>query len=1012
MISRKLFSAILGASLALLCSAPVLAQLGTAGISGLVTDTNGAAVPNAHVVVKNKATGQTRETTASGEGIYTFQNLPPASYEIRVEAANFAPAVVEAVTLNVGEIPAINVTLSPAGAQATVVVTPGDVLNVDTNTSQVAGVINERTLTNLPLNGRNFLDLAFLIPGNAPAPNYDPTKTTTIEVSSAGQLGRGGNIAVDGADNNDDVVGGTLQNFPQDGIGEFQIATNRFSAEIGRSASSAINIVTKGGSNDIHGSGAFFFRNSRLSSVLPTLDRNLITTQGRPPFDREQYAASIGGPIKRDRAWFFAAFEYRNQDGVVITGVRDLTARRVVTSFSPAPLNDLLFTARGDWQTGKNDRMAFRFSVQHEDDVDRGSLRRPIGTADNRQHSFNRYNSFVYNWTHTFSSNVLNDFVFHENKFLNRIPSFVENKNEIRFPSVQDGGNFRIPQQTPQNRVQFRDNLSWTKGAHALKFGGEFQRIDAGAVFDLFGSGTIETTEDFGTLDRNGDGLVNDNDIVIADTIRSTAPVRPPTVNDLDNYYFAFYAQDDWKVRPNFTLNMGLRWEVDTDAKNLKHFNEINPILLPFVGSSRSREYNNFAPRIGFNWDPWRNGRTSIRGGYGIYYDRIVLEVPLLERLLDGRKLGIEVRLGSVCNTPDGSCGSAGTFLPGTPTLTNPFTGTAISGVGIGINILDKNLSTPYVQQFNLGFQRELTRDLIVSVDGIHSFGSKFIIGRFIGSVFNPSIGGNDDVVNIESSVKTWYDGLLVNVQKRFSNRYSFNASYTLQKSFNFSNDDQIPFQVPPLNHKNLRLDKGPPPNEERHRFTFHAVADLPYGFQLSPIYTLASAVPFDIQIPGGSRRICELQRNAGGRTFHIGSQLNAFITQLNAAGGSLCASQNSTTGEFQTRVILPLVRDDLKLGDNFQSFDLRLTKTFKFGERFSVQGIAEVFNLFNITNIRGVNNVNFSGFQNTLTRDSQNSADPGFLRSSSFGSAVQTAGGVFGTGGPRAFQFAARVNF
>jgi len=989
MISRKLFSAILGTSLALLWSAAVLAQLGTAGISGLVSDTNGAAVPNARVIVKNKATGQTRETTASGEGIYTFQNLPPASYEIRVEATNFAPAVVETVTLNVGEIPAINVTLSPAGAQASVVITPADVLSVDTNTSQVSGVINERTLASLPLNGRNFLDLAFLIPGNAPAPNYDPTKTTTIEVSSAGQLGRGGNIAVDGADNNDDVVGGTLQNFPQDGIGEFQIATNRFTAEIGRSASSAINIVTKGGSNDIHGSGAFFFRNSRLSSVLPTLDRSL----GRPPFDREQYAASIGGPIKRDRAWFFAAFEYRNQDGVVLVGVRDLTARRVITSFAPAPLNDLLFTARGDWQTGKNDRMAFRFSVQHEDDVDRGSLRRPIGTADNRQHSFNRYNSFVYNWTHTFSSNVLNDFVFHENKFLNRIPTFVENKNEIRFPSVQDGGNFRIPQQTPQNRVQFRDNLSWATGAHALKFGGEFQRIDAGALFDLFGSGTIETTEDFATRDRNGDGQVNDNDIVIADTIRSAAPVRPPTVDNLDNYYFAFYAQDDWKVRPNFTLNMGLRWEVDTDVKDLKHFNEINPILLPFTGSSRSREYNNFAPRIGFNWDPWRNGRTSIRGGYGIYYDRIVLEVPLLERLLDGRKLGIEVRLGSVLD-------GAGNFVPGTPTLANPFTGTPISGVGIGINILDKNLSTPYVQQFNLGFQREITRDLIVSVDGIHSFGSKFIIGRFIGSVFNPAIGGTDDVVNIESSVKTWYDGLLVSAQKRFSNRYSFNASYTLQKSFNFSNDDQIPFQVPPLNPNNLRLDKGPPPNEERHRFTFHAVADMPYGFQLSPIYTLASGVPFDIQLPPdiGGTRIPQLQRNAGGRTFRTGSELNTFINQYNT--GRPLVSR------------LPLVPDNVKLGDSFQSLDLRLTKTFRFSEHFNIQGIAEVFNLFNVTNIRGVNNVNFSGFQNTLLRDSANSADPGFLRSSRFGSAIQTAGGVFGTGGPRAFQFAVRVNY
>nr|MBA3256248.1 TonB-dependent receptor [Pyrinomonadaceae bacterium] len=959
-----------------------------------VLDTNGAAVPSARVVVKNKATGQTRETTTSGEGTYTLQNLPPATYEVRVEASNFAQAVVETVTLNVGEVLAINVTLSPAGAQASVVITPSDVLNVDTNTSQVAGVINERTLANLPLNGRNFLDLAFLIPGNAPAPNYDPTKTTTIEVSSAGQLGRGGNIAVDGADNNDDVVGGTLQNFPQDGIGEFQIVTNRFSAEIGRSASSAINIVTKGGSNEFHGSGAFFFRNSRLSAVLPTLDRGLVQTAGRPPFDREQYTASIGGPIKRDRAWFFAAFEYRNQDGVVITGVRDLTARRVVTSFSPALLNDLLFTTRGDWQTGKNDRMAFRYSDQREDDVDRGSLRRPIGTADNRQHSFNRYHSFVYNWTHTFSPAVLNDVVFHENNFLNRIPSFVENKNEIRFPSVQDGGNFRIPQQTPQNRVQFRDNLSWTTGAHALKFGGEFQRIDAGAVFDLFGSGTLFTTEDFASRDRNSDGQVNDNDIPVAITISSAAPVRPPTVDDLDNYYFAFYAQDDWKVRPNFTLNLGLRWEVDTDAKNLKHFDEINPILLPFVGSSRSREYNNFAPRVGFNWDPWSNGRTSIRGGYGIYYDRIVLEVPLLERLLDGRKLSLGVRTGSVLD-------ASGNFVPGTPTLANPFVGTLIPGAGaVGINILDKNLSTPYVQQFNLGVQREIAPDLVLSADFIHSFGSKFIIGRAIGSVFNPVAGGTDGVVNIESSVKNWYDGLLINAQKRFSHRYSFNASYTLQKSFNFSNDDQIPFQVGPLDNNNLRLEKGPPPNEERHRFTFYGVVDIPYGFQVSPIYTLASDVPFDIQLPPdiGGTRIPQLQRNAGGRTFRTGSELNVFINQFNA--GRPLASR------------LPLVRDELKLGDSFQSFDLRLTKTFRFSERFNIQAIAEVFNLFNVTNIRGVNNVNFSGFQNTLLRDSANSAAPGYLRSSSFGSAVQTAGGVFGTGGPRGFQFAVRINY
>lgn len=982
--------------LVLSLSPTVFAQLGTASISGTVTDQNGAAIAQARVVVKNKATGQAREAKTGEDGVYTIQNLLPATYEVRIEAPGFSASVVDNVELRVGEVPTVSLSLKPAGATEAVQVVASEAVGVDTTTSQVSGIISDRTLSNLPLNGRNFLDLAFLIPGNRPAPNYDPTKTTTIEVSSAGQLGRGGNIAVDGADNNDDVVGGTLQNFPQDGIQEFQIIVNRFSAEIGRSASSAINIVTKSGSNDIHGSAAFFFRNDTLSALPATLDKTIVETLGKPDFDREQYAGTLGGPIKRDRAWWFAAFEYRKQDSVVLTGVRDFGSRRVLTSFSDAPLRDTLLSGRGDWQVGGNDRMAFRYALQRENDVDRGSLRRPIGTADNRQHSFNNYQSFVHNWVHTFSPRLLNDFVFHENNFINLIPTFVENRNELRFPSVQDGGNFRIPQRTRQNRVQFRDNVSWTVGAHALKFGGEYQRLDTDAVFDLFGSGTIFLTEDFATRDRNGDGKIDDLDIPVALTIRSAAPVRPPTVPDVDNNFFAWYVQDDWKVRPNLTINIGLRYELDTNVKNTDNFDEINPILRPFLSpGGRERNKKNFGPRIGFNWDPFSDGRTSIHGGYGIYYDRIVLEVPLLERLLDGRALALEVRNGSELD-------ASGRFRSGTPTLASPFVGPLIPGAGaVGINIIDNNLDTPYVQQFNFGIQREVMRNLTVSVDGIHSFDSKFIIGRSIGTVFNPVVSGTDSVVNLESSVKNWYDALLVNVQKRYSNRFSFNASYTLSKSSNFSNDDQIPFQVGPLDPNNLRLEKGPPPNDERHRFTFAGVFDAPLGIQVSPILTLASDVPIDIQLPPdiGGTRIPQLQRNAGGRTFRTGRELNSFIQQINSGGGINGA-------------LLPLVRDDLEFGDSFQSFDLRLTKTIKINERFGVQGIAEVFNLFNVTNIRGVNNVNFSGFQNTLIRDSADPKSPGFLKSSSFGTPIQTAGGVFGTGGPRAFQFAARVQF
>jgi hypothetical protein len=286
-----------------------------------------------------------------------------------------------------------------------------------------------------------------------------------------------------------------------------------------------------------------------------------------------------------------------------------------------------------------------------------------------------------------------------------------------------------------------------------------------------------------------------------------------------------------------------------------------------------------------------------------------------------------------------------------------------------------------------------------VRADYLHNFGTHFIIGRTVGQVFNPVVGGPDLVKNIESSVKTKYDGLLLSFEKRDAQHFQFRASYTLSKSFNYANDDQIPFSNGPLDPNNLQLEYGPTPNDQRHRFTFAGVFDAPFGFRVAPLWTVASGVPLDILLPDGSARLPTLQRNAGGRLFHIGAELNAFITRLNAAGGV-------------GGVPLPLVGEDARFSDGFNSFDLRLAKVFKFNERVSIEPIAEVFNLFNVTNILGVSNVNYSGSSNVLVRDSNDASAPGFLRSSSFGRPVTTAGGVFGSGGPRAFQFAARVTF
>src|SRR6185295_15155133 len=233
-----------------------------------------------------------------------------------------------------------------------------------------------------------------------------------------------------------------------------------------------------------------------------------------------------------------------------------------------------------------------------------------------------------------------------------------------------------------------------------------------------------------------------------------------------------------------------------------------------------------------------------IHAGYGIYYDRITLEIQTLERGLDGRALPDEVRAGNLFFIPPQFLFDPvnGVFPPGAPTVANPFTGFLLPGAGAGgINIIDNDMQNPMVQQMDLGVEKEFGGDYILRVDYLHNFGTHFIIGRTIGQVFNPVVGGPDIVKNLESSVKTKYDGLLVSFEKRFSKRTQFRAGYTLSKSFNYANDDQIPFSNGPINPNNLHLEYGPTPNDQRHRFTFAGTFELPYGLRLSPILTAAS---------------------------------------------------------------------------------------------------------------------------------------------------------------------------
>jgi hypothetical protein len=972
----------------LLQVASAYGQANTATIRGRVHDAQGASVPSASVTVSSRDTGLTRTVQVDRDGSFVIPSLVPATVDVSVTATGFATTTRNGVVLEVGQTAALDLELSVRGVQETVDVSAGAAA-VDTTRSTVDAVIPSTAIEALPLNGRNFLELALLVPGNAPAPNFDPTKSNSVVISSAGQLGRGGNITIDGADNNDDVVGGPLQNVTQESVQEFQIATARFTAESGRSASSVINVVTKSGTDTLRSSASLFLRDNSWQGLPATFDRS---AGGSLPFDRQQLAGSAGGPLVRSRAFWFGAFEYRNQDGAVLVGARDPATRTIRRTFAPAPLDDALGSARVDWRLNAADALVVRYAGEHADDTGASSLDRAIGSASQRQRSRNKYHSAVGTWTRLVSPAMVNAATVSFSAFDNDIAPVAAGP-QLTFPSIQDGSSFRVPQGTTQKRLQVSDTLGYVRGRHNLRAGGEWQRVDS--LFDLgvFREGRIELVEDFATFDHNGDGRVDDDDLLFAVTLRSGRPDRALVLPDADSNYVSAFVQDDWRVRSDLTLNLGVRYEVDTDVKNISRTGELNPLVQPFLVGTRKRDTNNVGPRLGFNWAPG-DGLTSVHGGYGIYYDRITLEIQSLERGLDGRALPIEVRAGNVFFLDPAS----GRFPPVAPSLSHPFTGFILTGAGAsGINIIDNRMENPTVQQFNLGVQRALPHGVVLRVDGLHNLGTHFIIGRTIGEVFNPVVGGPDRIVNLESSVNTHYDALLVSAERRAS-RFGFRSSYTLAKALNYANDDQIPFANGPIDPTNLRLEYGPAPNDQRHRFTLAAWGEGPAGIRLAPIWTMASGVPMDILMPDAQSRVPVFQRNAGGRLFKTGADLNRALTALNAAGG--------IGGEP-----LPLVRDEVRFSDGFSSLDLRVSRPFAW-RRARVEPIVEVFNLFNVTNILGVSVKNYSGYANVLVRDSAEPGSPGYLQASSFGQAINTAGGVFGSGGPRAFQFAVRATF
>ncbi|HYL11735.1 MAG TPA: TonB-dependent receptor [Terriglobales bacterium] len=807
----------------------VHAQVVTANLQGVVSDPSGAVIADAAVTATNIDTGVQRNTTTNAEGFYGFNLLPRGQYEVRAAKVGFATEVLR-VTLTVGGTVAANLVLRVAGRTEQVSVMSQAML-VETASSQIQEPVLQTQISNLPINDRNFQQLANLIPGAAPAPSYDPTKRLYGGVVSGGATARSSGVSVDGGNFNDNIVGGPVGLVPEDAIQEFQVITNQFSAEYGHSSGPFINVVTKSGTNEVHGSGFLLFRHNDLQA------RGFFE-QTKPDFNREQFGGSLGGPIVKDKTFGFYAVE-RNRQQKTQTISTGGVFPQLEGSF-PAPFRDLLMVAKFDHHFNAAHSLSFRSTFQRN--TSREGLRVDPNisfggppTASAFQVATNENISWQMTDTWVMSSRTLNQFTVQFNRFINNLVPTSRGIN-LRFPSVVLGQNASTPQGVQQDRLQFRDDFStmanW-HGVHNLKFGTDLNpRIKYNGLFDLFKNGVFLFGQDDPTLQCFPDFSAPVSCITSIAPLFALKGLGSTKEDGTIVWQMAYYVQDDWKVNRRLTLNLGLRYEYESGFIDAGFHHPLEGRAPFFNSRTRETPKLSFGPRVGFAYDVLGSGRTVVRGAFGILYDSTPWENSYIDRTFDGVKYEF------------------GVFAPSQPTLSDPaFSAPQIPG-GFAI---DGKVHQPYTEQYSIGLGQQLPYGIVLDASYVHILGLHGWMTRELnpqgtkpdGTVVPPPFPGLGLFSSFQTTNISHYNALQVSARKNLDRRVQFQLSYTLSKAVSLSDDIFEPGV--PQDSNNIFADKGPTLRDARHRFVLSGIINLPWGFQTSNIVALQSGRPFNI---------------------------------------------------------------------------------------------------------------------------------------------------------------------
>jgi hypothetical protein len=869
----------------------------SAALSGRITDASGALVTNAALIATNLETNQKRTAKTDYDGRFRFPYLQVGAYKLLVEAQGFVPLSKE-LTLTLGQAIDLSLQLEVEGMSEQVTVS-ADVPVIETVRTQLTETVRPAEIDRLPLNGRNYLDLAMLVPGVSPTntgSNQRFAETSAVPgqgISVAGQRNLYNNFVVDGVSANDDAADLTGTYFSEEVVNQFQVITSGGIAEFGRASGGVINIITKSGTNDWRGNLYGFARNQRFDARNPLASTKDLLTQA-------QYGGTIGGPIRRDRTFFFTNFEQTRRNYSAVLTIAPLAVATINTRLNavgykgplistgvvPASFVTTNFFARIDHKLNDRNQLSARYSLYH---ITADNSRTVGGlNAVSRGSGLNDTDQTVEvsNIT-TLSSRTLNEarFQFTHSRLAAPI-------NDTIGPAVGISGiaNFGTATSSPLARdidlFEGMDNVSTQRGAHSPKVGMDFLYNRVNIVFP----GAIQGVYNFTSLNN----FLSGNYSTFQQAFGAPSQFQ-------SNPNIGFFGQDEWRIRPNFTINAGLRYD------------------LQFLPDPVQTDTNNLAQRVGFAYAPG-DRKTVIRASFGIYYDRIPLRATSNALQRDGSKYIVVQLAPTQTGAPvfPNVVATQPTTLPTKPNITR----------------IDPNIETSYSEQANFQVERELPGEALISVGYLHLRGFHIIASRNVNvptvaaSAGIPNLGRPDpnwgNIGRFEGSGDSYYNGMVVSVNKWAARWANVRVSYTLSKT---TDDAGNFFFSTPQNNFNLRDDMGLSDNDQRHRLVVSGSFQAPqqskeeglrrvlHGFQLSYIFTYASRLPFNVLL--GSDR--NFDTNNNDRPVDIGRN----------------------TGR----------------GFDFASVDLRIGREFRLTDRVSLRILAEGFNLLNRANYGVPNN-------------------------------------------------------